>query len=220
MRFATNGLERVRITNDGKIGIGEQDPAEMLGITGNDPYVVLNTTNNKTGLKLQKNGTTEWEMAWNQGSGYLYFYNSGTRMVIEDATGDVGIGTSTPGYKLDVAGAAHASSFPTSSDARFKENVEQLTGVLDKLDRVRGVKFDWNSRYESLGRATGHREIGVIAQEIEEEFPELVTTWGDEDYRAVDYGRMAGVFIEAIKELRSENRALRQRIEALEAAVD
>jgi hypothetical protein len=103
---------------------------------------------------------------------------------------------------------------------RFKENVEQLTGVLDKLDRVRGVKFDWNARYESLGRSTGHREIGVIAQEIEEEFPELVTTWGDDDYRAVDYGRMAGVFIEAIKELRAENYALRDRIEALEKSLD
>jgi hypothetical protein len=285
MRFATNGSERMRITADGKVGIGEQtpelrlelsggqrilgpeawpsagegmelvyndgidrgfiqvydrdgsawgelslgasmvgvgvvDPSEKLDITGNDPFIALNTTNNKTGLKIQKNGTTEWEMAWNEGSGYLYFYNAGTRMVIEDATGDVGIGTGSPGYRLDVAGTCHASSFPTSSDSRFKENVEQLSGVLDKLDRLRGVKFDWNSRYESLGRSTGHREIGVIAQEIEEEFPELVTTWGDDDYRAVDYGRMAGVFIEAIKELRAENQALRDRIEALEKSSD
>ena len=98
-------------------------------------------------------------------------------MGIEDATGEVGIGTSTPGYKLDVAGVCHASSFPTSSDSRFKENVEQLTGVLDKLEQVRGVAFDWNERYEALGRSTGHREIGVIAQEVEAVFPELVTTW-------------------------------------------
>ena len=68
----------------------------------------------------------------------------------------------------------------------------------------------------SLGRSTGHREIGVIAQDVETVFPELVTEWGDDNYKAVDYGRFAGVFIEAIKELKVENELLKQRIEELE----
>jgi hypothetical protein len=78
------------------------------------------------------------------------------------------------------------------------------------------VSFEWNGVYESLGRSSGHKEIGVIAQEVEAEFPELVTVWGEENYRAVDYGRLAGVLIEAIKELRTENKALKKRLEALE----
>jgi hypothetical protein len=78
------------------------------------------------------------------------------------------------------------------------------------------VAFDWNDDYEALGRSTGHREIGVIAQEVEAVFPELVTTWGEDAYRAVDYGRLTGVLIEAVKELKAENDALRERIEALE----
>jgi hypothetical protein len=45
-----------------------------------------------------------------------------------------------------------------------------------------------------------------------------VTVWGEENYRAVDYGRLAGVLIEAIKELRTENKALKKRLEALEEA--
>jgi hypothetical protein len=143
----------------------------------------------------------------------LYVYASNRTAIMG---GNVGIGTGTPSYRLDVAGTCHASSFPTSSDARLKTNVQQLTGVLDKIDKVRGVSFDWNSKYETMGRSTGHREIGVIAQEIENVFPELVSTWGDDDYRAVDYGRMTGILIEAIKELRAENRNLQERIEALE----
>ena len=50
-----------------------------------------------------------------------------------------------------------------------------------------------------MGRSTGQRENGVIAQEVESVFPELVTSWGDEGYKAVDYGRLTGVLIEAIK---------------------
>ncbi|UCE18649.1 MAG: tail fiber domain-containing protein [Gemmatimonadota bacterium] len=129
----------------------------------------------------------------------------------------VGIGTDKPEYMLDVTGSAHASSFPTSSDARFKTNVTQLTNVLERLERIRGVSFEWNELYESLGRSTGSREIGLIAQEVEAVFPELVTSWGNEEYRAVDYGRFTGVLIEAVKELKAVNEALKQRVESLDA---
>ena len=64
----------------------------------------------------------------------------------------------------------------------------------------RGVSLS-PQRYESLGCATGHREIGVIAQQVEAVFPELVTTWGDASYRAMDYGRLTAVLVEAIKQL-------------------
>jgi hypothetical protein len=132
--------------------------------------------------------------------------------------GSVGIGTAKPAYKLDVAGEVHASNFPNSSDVRLKTNVTPLTNVLEKLEKIRGISFEWNEVYEALGRSTGHREIGVTAQDVEAVFPELVTTWGDEGYKAVDYGRLTGVLIEAAKELKAENEALKQRIEALERA--
>jgi Chaperone of endosialidase len=128
--------------------------------------------------------------------------------------GNVGVGRANPAYKLDVAGSAHATSFPTSFDERFKREVRPLTQVLEKLDKIRGISFEWNERYASLGCATGHREIGVIAQEVEAVFPELVTTWGDASYRAIDYGRLTAVLVEAIKQLKAETEALKQRIPA------
>jgi hypothetical protein len=220
LALGTNGLSRLYVASDGRVGLGEASPSSLLDLESGDPYLELNSTGAEAGLRLKKNESLKWQLGWNEGSGYFYFWSgggAGTSLVIEDATGEVGIGTSSPGYDLDVAGICHASSFPTSSDERFKENVEQLSGVLDRLARVRGVAFDWNERYEALGRSTGHREIGVIAQEVEAVFPELVTTWGDEDYRAVDYGRLTGVLIEAVRELRAENEDLSRRVEALEA---
>jgi hypothetical protein len=146
------------------------------------------------------------------------FFSSDEENAVEVFTirgmGNVGVGVVNPAHKLDVAGSAHATSFPTSSDERFKTEVRPLTHVLEKLDKIRGVSFEWNERYESLGRATGHREIGVIAQEVEAVFPELVTTWGEASYRAIDYGRLTAVLVEAIKQLRAETEALKHSIEA------
>lgn len=147
-------------------------------------------------------------------SGNFVFYSYGSNWVFPN--GNVGIHTTGPGYPLDVAGSAHASSFPTSSDMRLKTDIKPLSHVLEKLDKLRGVSFEWNDLYESMGRSTGHREIGVVVQEVEAVFPELVTTWGDKEYRAVDYGRLTAVLIEAVKELRAENTCLKERIEKLE----
>ena len=110
----------------------------------------------------------------------------------------------------------HASAFPTSSDEKFKTKIKPLTNVLEKLVKVRGVSFEWNKLYESMGRSTHRREIGVIAQELEPNFPELVSTWGEEGHRAVDYGRMTAVLLEAVKELKAQNDALQARIEKIE----
>ncbi len=133
---------------------------------------------------------------------------------------NLGVGTPASGaFKADIAGTCHASSFPTSSDIRLKENIQPLSDVLEKLQKVRGVSFDWNETYEKMGRSTGHREIGVIAQEVEEVFPELVTRWGDKDYRAVDYGRLSAVLIEAVKEQQKTIEGLNGKLEKLENLV-
>ena len=131
--------------------------------------------------------------------------------------GDVGIGTTSPAEELHVIGNILASGTVTPSDAKFKTNVTPLRNMLEKLKQIRGVSFEWNEAAKVLGHSTGQRDIGVIAQEVEAVFPELVTTWGDEGYKAVDYGKLTGALIEAVKELHAENVAQHQRIAALEA---
>ncbi len=221
------------VTDDGKVGIGTTGPNPLLAIGGAGNAantVAVYGTKQQFAMYETDNSNYSWEFEVNNGQFRITDRVVPVTRLAIATTGNVGIGTTGPAYKLDVAGSAHASSFPTSSDARFKTNVTQLTDVLEKLEKVRGVSFDWNDLYESLGRSTGHREIGVIAQEVEAVFPELVTTWGDEDYRAVDYGRLTGVLIEAVKELRAEkdaeiaamkqqNADLEERVAALEALV-
>jgi Chaperone of endosialidase len=243
------GTERMRVTAEGNIGIGTTDPRERLNVVSRSVLTgegILTAANpDRTGDAVAISGivgNTGAQAGTGGPVGVLGLVDSGadgTAKAIVGFTADysrqyagfffgrgwfggsvgIGFGAQSPAFPLDVSGSAHASSFPTSSDARLKTDVEQLTHVLQKVDRIRGVSFEWNELCGSLGRSTGHKEIGVIAQEVEEVFPELVTTWGDDDFMAVDYGRLTGVLIEAIKELSQENRTLKARLDALEARV-
>jgi hypothetical protein len=86
----------------------------------------------------------------------------------------------------------------SSSDIRFKNNVEEIKNPLSKISKIRGVSFDWIEMEEFHGNK-GH-DIGVIAQEIEGVLPEIVTT-RDNGYKAVKYEKITPLLIEAIKEL-------------------
>jgi hypothetical protein len=87
-----------------------------------------------------------------------------------------------------------------SSDINLKMNIEELSNILDKIQDMRGVSFvrknDKNKK----------KEIGVIAQEIEKQYPELVTT-DDNGTKYVNYNGLAAVAIQAIKELKEEKDA-------------
>jgi hypothetical protein len=144
--------------------------------------------------------------------------------------GNVGIGTSTPAYRLDVAGQVHATGFPTSSDVRFKEDIHPIDNALEKVLRLKGVYFKWNHLHrETLKRSSGltSRQVGLVAQQVREVVPELVSEWADEgaeDYLAVDYSRLNALTIEAIKQLNNkleaENNTLRDRIEQQQQRIE
>jgi hypothetical protein len=99
-----------------------------------------------------------------------------------------------------------------TSDARLKTNVTPLANVLEKLHEIRGVSYEWNEEAKVTGRDPGRREVGVIAQEVEAVFPELVVTLGEKSYKAVDYGKLTAILIEAVKELRTEKEAQLQEL--------
>jgi hypothetical protein len=113
-----------------------------------------------------------------------------------------------------VKGSVQARSFPTTSDAKYKTDIAPLTDVSGKLDKLRPIVFSWNGLPESQDHWADHKEIGVIAQEVEAVFPELVTTCEGRD-KAVEYGRFSAVLLEAVKELKANVDALAQRTASL-----
>ena len=88
------------------------------------------------------------------------------------------------------------------SDERLKENIKPIESSVDKVKQLRGVTYDW--------KETGEASVGVIAQEVEAVFPELVVE--NEEYKSVDYGKLTSVLIEAIKEQQAQIDELKAKL--------
>ncbi|MBP5668386.1 MAG: tail fiber domain-containing protein [Salinivirgaceae bacterium] len=106
--------------------------------------------------------------------------------------------------------AGGTSEWASNSDARLKKNVQSLSGALDKVLKLRGVTYYWKNR-EEMAAAKGvaadkmdygyddKKHIGIIAQELEQEFPELVHT-AEDGFKSVEYSTLTPILIEAVKE--------------------
>ena len=103
-----------------------------------------------------------------------------------------------------------------SSDNRLKENIKTIPNALEKVEKLNGVTYNWTEDYiASRGGEDGYfirkEDVGVIAQEVKEVFPELVAE-NSEGYLSVRYDRLVAVLIEAVKELSKEITELKKGI--------
>ena len=225
---AIGATTRMQINQNGNIGLGTTLPSSRLHVeSGNanalivesngDNYYTFHMRNlahtTSTHAKLIMHCYQDFVMINN-----ARYDSQGTGAYINlNCNAAVGIGTNSPSssYKLDVNGSVHGSSHPTSSDERLKTNITELTGVLPKLANIRAVTFNWDTTNVSEERAKAYGtdvEIGMIAQDIEAEFPEIITKWidgeeghaVDNEFRAVEYGRFTSILLAAIKELKAE----------------
>lgn len=111
---------------------------------------------------------------------------------------------------------AQGCSAPTCSDVRLKTKVADLNNVLNKLEHVRTVSFYWKKNNNVTNNMKRGYNIGVLAQNLEKEFPELVTKDRKSKYKMVYYGEFVTILLQAVKELSSQNKFLHRRITALE----
>jgi len=105
-------------------------------------------------------------------------------------------------------------TYDTSSDVRFKKDVEPLMDSLSKIMKLRGVEFSWKQDEYPEHNFSEERQVGLIAQEVAEVLPEVVNKSNDEEgFYSVSYGRIVPVLIEAIKELKAENDLLKEQLQ-------
>lgn len=127
------------------------------------------------------------------------------RLVIGDAVKVLAESTgATVTGNLDVTGDVVAFS---SSDMRLKDNLTPITKPLEKISQISGYEFDWNDKQDTY---SGH-DVGVVAQEIEQIIPEVVTERED-GLKAVRYEKLVPLLIESIKELTAKVEKLESQL--------
>ena len=118
--------------------------------------------------------------------------------------------TTSSSYTIYSSGAIYSTGDVVAySDRRIKENIVTIDTALEKVNKLRGVY------YNRIDGENKEREIGFIAQEVNEVAPELVTYAEDVDQYGVKYGNTTALLVEAIKELTQQVKDLKQEVEEL-----
>ncbi len=239
LQVFTQGVQRMFIGN--KVGIGTGTPAYLLDVPSDVSQAIIAHFGQAL---VQNRGTLNFHIlndalngdnvGFGQNSGGLttigsedndiVFYTDSAATVevmrMKNNTGYLGIGTTAPGYKLQVGengdgSQARANAWNTFSDRRWKTDLSVITGALDKIEAINGYYYKWIDRPDTT------LQVGVIAQEIEAVLPEVVST-DAQGYKSVDYSKLTALLIQGMKEQQSEIELLQQevkRIDQLESAV-
>ncbi len=176
----------------------------------NSRYVTINPT---SGLgPITFGDTTYADMSFTGGSdSWFWFNNTGA------SNGATSIAyRSTPVFTVYNSGAATWSQGGySSSDKRWKKNITPLQGSLEKISKLQGVNYYWKKKEFPKMPFNNKKQIGLIAQEVEKVYPELIFTTND-GYKYVDYGKLAPILIEGMKEIYHKLTAITLRVTNLE----
>jgi Chaperone of endosialidase len=181
--FASTEADQFIIRASGGVGIGTAVTPVRLTVAGSGAYnsssaaaLLLTNTTSGTGRAW------EWH-ALNNGRLQLADFTAGETRLLVETNGNFGIGRGAPVNMLEVEGDASkttAGSWLANSDARIKQEIQPVTGALEKLAQVRLVNFRYTADYRAQHPAVEDRRyLNVVAQEFREVFPEHVKSSGE-----------------------------------------
>ena len=240
----TNDTERMRIDTIGRVGIGTSNLEYPFHLDAadrsKDRIYTAKFENSKTeedlyNIVLFTQGASDTAIGYlgtggstvnnssfrnnfvvgTQNNTPLVLNTNDTERMRIDANGNVGIGSNCdPYYKLKVNGEISANNWTSDSDRRWKKDIKTLDNSLDKIAALRGVSYQWRVDDFPNKNFSDGTQLGVIAQEIETVFPELVHT-DKKGYKSVQYSNIVAPLIEAIKTLKHQNEAQQDQITSL-----
>lgn len=214
-----DGAGKLVVDRSGNVGIGTASPGANLDVSssGTEQARFIGTSTGGASLRLNATGTNggSWRFLATasgngEGAGKLLFKDSsGTSLMsLVNSNGNVGIGTTNPTQRLHVVGNVSADDYLTNSDLRLKTDILPLEHAADGIACLQGVTYRWSDP-----SSPQEAQIGLIAQDVERCFPEIVTTDPD-GYKSVSYARLVAPLIENAKE---QQRALAEQQQALMA---
>ena len=174
-------------------------------------------------------GTQSMKIKTNAASNYIQIDVEGTGHSADDIyigdissstnevymLGNVGIGTNTPGYQLQVGNSgdgttARANAWNTFSDRKLKRNFQKIKNPIKKLNALNGYYYHWTADKKDQSR-----QLGVIAQEVETVLPEIVKT-DKAGIKSVDYSKLTAYLIEVNKAQQTEINQLKAQMNKID----
>ena len=213
----TISSERMRITYDGKVGIGQTDPNATLHVEA-PSVTIASLTFGATSGQILRNELSELAIGLHNASPHpLYLQartstNTGRNMAINPLGGTVAINrgiTAAVTNALEVGGTAAkdtAGSWVAHSDQNIKTQINTVSGSLDRINKVRLVSFKYKDAYKQERPSIEDKfYVNVIAQEFQEIYPDAVTEtveiFEDKKILQVDTHQMTIDAVASIQEL-------------------
>jgi hypothetical protein len=241
--FSTAGAERLRITSTGNVGVGTQSaiskmqisPANAAGDQGVVAVTLGNESNTARGSQIVKNTSSPYDLKFisslnpANGTATVFERFPGAESMRIDSSGNVGIGTTSPGALFHSNGTIRYTNRPaagtittlgfdtngdlkaSSSSQRYKHNINTYNKGLTELLALRPVSFVYNGETRE--------NIGFIAEEVNEAGLTEVMLYDDtERPEGVMYANMVALLTKAIQELKVELDAVKVEFAALKGA--
>ncbi|WII72862.1 tail fiber domain-containing protein [Bdellovibrio sp. 22V] len=224
------------LDSSGKVGIGTTSPLFRLSVedpVAIAPVQVASANASASGLRILNTvggNMTAWTLAqssnttstsWGSSNAFTITNQNSLpdaqpKLTIE-SDGNVGIGVSDPTSRLHVNGSGYfTGSVTQSSDRRFKDHIQTLPLALQKVLQMRGVSYTWRHDEYPERQFQQGSDIGLIAQEVEEVYPEAVTT-DAKGYKGIAYNKLIAPLIESTKSLYGMCHSLERKIASVEA---
>jgi len=207
LSIATGGVSNAMLANSTISGIALGSNLATLtigtGLSGT-------SYNGSTGVTIANTGVTSITGTANQ-----VIASAGTGAVTLSLPQSIN-STATPTFgNLTINGTITASGDITAfytSDRRHKNNIQTIPNALDKVSKLNGVTWEWNDDVNEVTKSTP--KTGLIAQEVQEVLPEVVKERED-GFLSLDYSKMMGLLVEAIKEQQTTISKLESQIAQL-----
>ncbi len=208
-----------------EVGTGRSgDGAAYIDLVGDATYTdygarFIRSSGANATTQLQTRGTGDFAISTTEAADIVFKTTSTERMTILSG-GNVGIGTATPGYTLDVSGNLNYSGSLTNvSDKRFKKDIVKIENALSLISQIDGYHYNFRVDEFPNQKFDTKAQIGFIAQELREVLPQLVSQ-NDSGYYSVNYIKVVPVLVMAMKEQQAIIEAQKKEIETQKAELD
>ncbi len=198
--FNNSNTPALTITTDGKMGVGTASPQRKLHVQSSDNnsiYIESTTSDNNGMILMNANTNSNWNNNYHE---FLIFQNQGNNIGF--------IGAISNGSQV---------VYSTTSDYRLKKDLKNFNGV-DLVNKIKVYDFAW--------KKDGSRTYGVMAHELQEVIPYMVSgkkdsvdTSGNIVAQTVDYSKLSPILVKAIQEQESKINQLIKEKETLEKAL-